>query len=131
MIKEECISLPVLLPYTLMDIHVTHTKVTKIHKTPIPQQTASWSEAKRRQGIRSRAFTIETDAKELFGGSRSDELQDDVLVRFQDAIDGDTIGYVPYCPKLLLSNENKGGVSGRTFRGLETSDSRGLSSLTL
>jgi hypothetical protein len=33
---QACIPLPVLLGCNLMDIHVTHKKVKKIHKTPNP-----------------------------------------------------------------------------------------------
>ena len=93
-----------------MDVQI-ESKVTRhINRTSIPQQSAFWSEVKRKQGIASRAFALKIRATEIFTSisNRKNYVVDDLLVLFQDIGWGYRIGYVPYGPTIKPSNENQG-----------------------
>ena len=81
------------------------SKVTKnIRKKSILQQTAFWSEVKRKQGIDSKAFDIQVKASDLMvTTTRQDTVADDLLMLFQNIGDGYCIGYAPYGPTIKPS----------------------------
>jgi lipid II:glycine glycyltransferase (peptidoglycan interpeptide bridge formation enzyme) len=85
-------------------------KITKdIRKKSILQQTAFWSEVKRKQGIDSKAFDIKIKACDLIASTtRQDNVVDDLLILFQNTGNGYCIGYAPYGPTIKPSEENQG-----------------------
>jgi len=92
-----------------MEVQVK-SKITKeIRKKSILQQTAFWSEVKRKQGIRSKAFDIKINASDLYVSTRRQNyVVDDLLILFQNIGDGFCMGYVPYGPTIKPSEENQG-----------------------
>lgn len=92
-----------------MEVHVKSKVTRNINKTSILQQTAFWSEVKRKQGIGSKAFDIKIKASDLYAAtSRQNYIVDDVLILFQDIGDDHKIGYVPYGPTIKPGEENQG-----------------------
>lgn len=86
------------------------SKVTKdLGRTSILQQTAFWSQVKRKHGVESKAFNIKAKASDLFVASnRQTKVTDDVLVLLLDYGHKYKIAYVPYGPTLKPSVENQG-----------------------
>ena len=92
-----------------MDIQVENKNFRNINKTPVIQQTAFWSEVKRRQGIRSGAFDLKVRSDEVYHSERPDNfVQDDMLILYYDVGDGHIVGYIPYGPTLEPAEDNKG-----------------------
>ena len=92
-----------------MLVQVKNKVVKDIHKTPILQQTAFWSELKRKQGLDSMAFDIKTKTSDIGTSSDCpDYISDDLLVLLQDIGDNYIIGYVPYGPTIKPSAEKQG-----------------------
>ena len=92
-----------------MHIRITSKEIDEIGRTPIVQQTAFWSEVKRKQGIGSKAIDIHVDPSDIYTHQGEDqEIVDDMLILFQDMGDGHCMGYVPYGPALTPSEENRG-----------------------
>lgn len=83
--------------------------LTKIYKTSIIQQTAYWSEVKKRQGVITKAFDFKTKKSDLFS-SNNDESYfiGDLLIILQKIDHEHTIAYVPYGPEVEPSEENQG-----------------------
>ena len=92
-----------------MYLEVSSKHIDDIGTTSILQQTAFWSEVKKRQGLYSRAFDISVEASVLDNdGQTAGTVTDDILVLLQDIGEEFTIGYVPYGPTLQPSEENRG-----------------------
>lgn len=92
-----------------MKVHVESKVKENINKSSILQQTAFWSEVKRKQGIGSKAFDIKIKASYLHAASsRQSYVVDDLLILFQHIGDGYKIGYVPYGPTINPKEENQG-----------------------
>ena len=92
-----------------MEIQVQSKVTNNIREKSIFQQTAFWSEVKRRQGIRSEAFDIRIKASDLYVSPRKHKyVVDDVLVLLQNVGDGYCIAYVPYGPIIKPSEQNQG-----------------------
>jgi len=92
-----------------MNLKVTNKTTKNIRKNSIVQQTAFWSEVKRKQGIGSQAFDIKIRTSDLYVSSdEQNYIVDDLLVLFQNIGDHYCIGYVPYGPTLYPSEENQG-----------------------
>ncbi len=97
-------------------------KVTKnINKTGILQQTAFWSQVKRKIGVKSKAFDIKVKASDLYPDSiRQNVVMDDLLILFQSIGDDYSIGYVPYGPTLHPGEENQGTFLEELSESLRT-----------
>lgn len=92
-----------------MELKLETKGAKNIRKTPIVQQTAFWSEVKRKQGLDSTAFEIKLNASELYDESRhSVYAADDILIIFRGIGDDYSVGYVPYGPALDPGEENQG-----------------------
>ena len=92
-----------------MDVRVEKKRSKKINKTSILQQTAFWSEVKRRQGLGSMAFDIKARGEEIYADPTAQGyIWDDLLVLFQSLGEGYQIGYVPYGPTIRPNEENRG-----------------------
>jgi len=92
-----------------MRIQVKHTGTKNIRKKSILQQTAFWSEVKRKQGIASQAFDLKTSTADLYPSTAARNcVADDLLILFQKIGAGKCIGYVPYGPTMKPSPENQG-----------------------
>ncbi len=89
---------------------IVQSKSTKnIFKTPILQQTAFWSEVKRKQGIIPKAFNLKIEASDIYTDSEDQKnIIDDMLVLLEHVGDDFKIAYIPYGPKIKPSNDNKG-----------------------
>lgn len=92
-----------------MEITVQDKTPKKIKRTSILQQTAFWSEVKRKHGIETQAFDIKVKPEDVFIAPVNDELiVDDMLILLQDIGEDYKVGYVPYGPTLKPSEENQG-----------------------
>lgn len=92
-----------------MKIQITPKDTKNIRKKSILQQTAFWSEVKRKQGIASQAFDLKTSAADLNSPpTEHHHVTDDLLILFQKIGAGECIGYVPYGPTMKPSPENQG-----------------------
>lgn len=84
--------------------------IEEVFRTPIVQQTAFWSEVKRRMGIGSIACNFrvpEADISESYDGNRT--ITSDMLVVLRQVDSNNSIAYVPYGPELEPHDES-GGV---------------------
>lgn len=80
-----------------------------LHPSSVLQQTAFWSKVKEKQGIHSRAFRIRIPAEDFYGPEYSGgNVEDDILILFQNAGDGHLIGYAPYGPKIEPAEDQFG-----------------------
>ena len=92
-----------------MNIRVEQKPAREIFSTSVLQQSALWSEVKKRHGVASRAFDIETTKSDLYISSREEKkIIDDLLLLFLPVGNGRTIGYVPFGPTLKPDIENRG-----------------------
>jgi lipid II:glycine glycyltransferase (peptidoglycan interpeptide bridge formation enzyme) len=92
-----------------VEVHVKSKRIEKIGETPVLQQTAFWSEVKRKVGIGSKAFDIKVKAADLYTASDGHNyVVDDLLILFQEIGDDYRIGYVPYGPTMEPSEETQG-----------------------
>ena len=92
-----------------MEILVEPKIPKNIRKNSIVQQTAFWSEVKRKQGVHSKAFDLKAKASDLYITTKSEEsINDDLLILFHNIGDDNCIGYIPYGPKIKPSDENQG-----------------------
>jgi lipid II:glycine glycyltransferase (peptidoglycan interpeptide bridge formation enzyme) len=83
--------------------------IEEVFRTPIVQQTAFWSEVKRRMGISSIACNFrvaERDIKVKGEGSRT--ITSDMLVVLRQVDSNHSIAYVPYGPELEPDDEFRG-----------------------
>jgi hypothetical protein len=89
---------------------IIENKIPKaIDRKSILQQTAFWSEVKKRLGIDSKAFEIKARAADIYASSTENQFEvDDMLVLLQPIGNEHSIGYVPYGPTLKPSEENQG-----------------------
>ena len=84
-----------------MDIQVEKKHPKQIGRTSVLQQTAYWSEVKRKQGFEPKAFDIRVRRNDHF-------IIDDLLMIVQDIGNGFRIGYVPYGPTMVPDEESQG-----------------------
>ena len=92
-----------------MDLEVEAKRSRKIDETSILQQTAFWSDVKRKQGLDSRAFDIKACGEEIYACATPQKyIRDDLLILFQNIGKGCQIGYVPYGPTIRPNEENRG-----------------------
>lgn len=92
-----------------MKLQVKKKATKRVNRTSIFQQTAFWSQVKRKHGIDSKAFDIKVKASELYDTSCCQHyIIDDLLILFQNIGDDYRIGYVPYGPTIKPSEENQG-----------------------
>lgn len=93
-----------------MQIDLDRKNPAQIRSTPVLQQSSFWSEVKLRQGIESLAVSVSVDGGDI--GRRSadveEKISEDILILFQPAGDGCSIGYVPYGPKLEPAEDSLG-----------------------
>ncbi|MDX9728534.1 MAG: peptidoglycan bridge formation glycyltransferase FemA/FemB family protein [Bacteroidales bacterium] len=83
--------------------------VEEVFRTPIVQQTAFWSEVKRRMGINSIACNFRvTEADINTQGEGSKTITSDVLVVLRQVDTNHSIAYVPYGPELDPADELRG-----------------------
>ncbi len=92
-----------------MNLQIDQKDTFLIPKTPIVQQTAFWSEVKRKQGIGSRAFEIKALASELYAGTPGQEyITENLLLLLQKVGQKHQVAYIPYGPKTEPDEENQG-----------------------
>jgi lipid II:glycine glycyltransferase (peptidoglycan interpeptide bridge formation enzyme) len=92
-----------------MDLQVEAKRSRKIDETSILQQTAFWSDVKRKQGLDSRAFDIKASGEEVYSYATPHKcVRDDLLILFQNIGKGYQIGYVPYGPTMRPNEESRG-----------------------
>ncbi len=91
-----------------MELQLERKQTESLEKTPVLQQTAFWSEIKRKQGISSGAFKIKIKTNEICHTQNHKYIQDDFLVLFQDIGDGRKVGYVPYGPTIEPAEDMQG-----------------------
>ncbi len=83
--------------------------IEEVFRTPIVQQTAFWSEVKRRMGINSIACNFRvTEADINTQGEGSKTITSDVLVVLRQVDTNHSIAYVPYGPELEPADEYRG-----------------------
>jgi len=83
--------------------------IEEVFRTPIVQQTAFWSEVKRRMGISSIACNFRVPGSEINGnGSDAVNITSDVLVVLRQIDPHHSIAYVPYGPELEPLDEYRG-----------------------
>jgi lipid II:glycine glycyltransferase (peptidoglycan interpeptide bridge formation enzyme) len=84
-------------------------QIEEVFRTPIVQQTAFWSEVKRRMGISSIACNFRvTEADITAQGEGSKAINSDVLVVLRQVDANHSIAYVPYGPELEPAEEFRG-----------------------
>lgn len=83
--------------------------IEEVFRTPIVQQTAFWSEVKRRMGISSMACNFRVPASGITGEAGNDStITSDVLVVLRQIDQNHSIAYVPYGPELEPLDEFRG-----------------------
>ena len=83
--------------------------IEEVFRTPIVQQTAFWSEVKRRMGISSIACNFRVPGSDIGGTIDSDvSITSDVLVVMRQIDQNHSIAYVPYGPELDPMDEFRG-----------------------
>ncbi|MBC9929171.1 lipid II:glycine glycyltransferase FemX [Chitinophaga qingshengii] len=84
-----------------MYLDICKKEIRQVNKTAILQQTAYWSEVKRRQGWETYAFDFKVQRQDLFAGADSAHYTaSDVLVILRQINDEHSIAYVPYGPEI-------------------------------
>lgn len=83
--------------------------IEEVFRTPIVQQTAFWSEVKRRMGIRSIACNFRVLASDIYNDRKDWKvITSDVLVVLRQIDPTHSIAYVPYGPELEPADEFQG-----------------------
>lgn len=83
--------------------------IEEVFRTPIVQQTAFWSEVKRRMGVSTIACNFRVPASGISGDIRTEsDITSDVLVVLRQLDQNHSIAYVPYGPELEPSDEFRG-----------------------
>lgn len=83
--------------------------IEEVFRTPIVQQTAFWSEVKRRMGISTIACNFMVPASGISGEVRTESnITSDILVVLRQLDQNHSIAYVPYGPELEPSDEFRG-----------------------
>ncbi|MRR22428.1 peptidoglycan bridge formation glycyltransferase FemA/FemB family protein [bacterium] len=83
--------------------------IEEVFRTPIVQQTAFWSEVKRRMGISSLACNFSVPSPGLEGDViTGSSITSDVLVVLRQLDQNHSIAYVPYGPELDPADEFRG-----------------------
>ncbi|ASB48699.1 lipid II:glycine glycyltransferase FemX [Alkalitalea saponilacus] len=81
----------------------------EVFETPIIQQTAFWSEVKKRMGVDTKAFNFKSRTEKLYNNSDLKKtLLSDLLIIDQKIDSNYSIAYVPYGPELEPAMENQG-----------------------
>lgn len=84
-------------------------EIEEVFRTPIVQQTAFWSEVKRRMGISSIACNFSVTEADITGqGEGSRAITSDMLVVLRQVDANHSIAYVPYGPELEPADEFRG-----------------------
>lgn len=83
--------------------------IEEVFQTPIVQQTAFWSEVKRRMGISSFACNFRVLASDIYKERKGENvITSDVLVVLRQIDSNHSIAYVPYGPELEPADEFHG-----------------------
>ena len=83
--------------------------IEEVFRTPIVQQTAFWSEVKRRMGISSIACNFRVKEGDISAqGETNSTITSDVLVVLRQIDSNHSIAYVPYGPELEPADEFRG-----------------------
>ena len=83
--------------------------IEELFQTPIVQQTAFWSEVKKKLGTSTIAINFTSEKKRLYTGVKGQERFDsDMLVILQAVNKEDYIAYVPYGPETEPDEELQG-----------------------
>lgn len=83
--------------------------IEEVFRTPIVQQTAFWSEVKRRMGISSIACNFRVLSSDIYNeGKEGKVITSDVLVVLRQIDSSHSIAYVPYGPELEPADEFQG-----------------------
>jgi len=83
--------------------------IEEVFRTPIVQQTAFWSEVKRRMGISSIACNFRVNEADISTqGEGNKAINSDVLVVLRQVDANHSIAYVPYGPELEPADECRG-----------------------
>ncbi len=83
--------------------------IAEVFSTPIVQQTAFWSEVKRRMGVESIACNFSVSSSDIYDAESQDKvITSDILVMLKPVDDRHTIAYVPYGPELEPYGEFQG-----------------------
>mgnify|MGYP000972436550 CR=1 FL=1 len=83
--------------------------IEEVFRTPIVQQTAFWSEVKRRMGISTIACNFRVPGSGISGDVTTDsKITSDVLVVLRQVDPDHSIAYVPYGPELEPLDEFRG-----------------------
>ena len=92
-----------------MVLEIDRKGTAQIEKTSIVQQTAYWSEVKRKQGFQTAAFQIKTISSDIYVENEQEKnVTDDLLIILQN-IDGEhQVAYVPYGPYIEPCEERQG-----------------------
>jgi len=103
-----------------MITNIEEKNIKQVYKTSIIQQTAYWSEVKKLQGLKSRAFNFKTRPCDLFVESvDKSHFIGDLLVIIQSVDKTHCIAYVPYGPEVEPSEEFQGFFLEQLSEGLK------------
>lgn len=83
--------------------------IEDVYRTPIVQQTAFWSEVKRKSGLKTAAIDFNVKKNEI--GSDPDDnfnVNGDVLVVIRRIDNNNSIAYVPYGPEIEPEQQKQG-----------------------
>jgi len=86
-----------------------HKGIEEVFRTPIVQQTAFWSEVKKKMGVNSIACNFKVRSTDIYNASQNNKnIISDVLVIIKQIDYKHFIAYVPYGPELEPSSQNQG-----------------------
>jgi len=86
-----------------------HKGIEEVFRTPIVQQTAFWSEVKKKMGVNSIACNFKVRSTDIYNASQNNKnIISDVLVIIKQIDYKHSIAYVPYGPELEPSSQNQG-----------------------
>lgn len=83
--------------------------IDEVFSTPIIQQTAFWSEVKKRMGTESEAFNFKVNKSDIFNNNKlKGSIVSDFLVINQRLDSNHSVAYLPYGPELEPDQEIQG-----------------------
>lgn len=86
-----------------------HKGIEEVFRTPIVQQTAFWSEVKKKMGVHSIACNFKVRSTDIYNASESNKnIISDILVIIKQIDYKHSVAYVPYGPELEPSQQNQG-----------------------
>ncbi|MCA1757863.1 MAG: peptidoglycan bridge formation glycyltransferase FemA/FemB family protein [Bacteroidales bacterium] len=88
---------------------IREKEINEIYQTPIIQQTAFWSEVKRRLGLRTAAIDFTVNRQDILPHSESNcKTYGDMVVLVRRLDNNNSIAYVPYGPEMEPDEQSQG-----------------------